>query len=61
MSMTVALVQALRGASADMRSYALKREALRRGLITDDEAEAYRDALSLLAGPAALAQSWEAD
>jgi hypothetical protein len=38
-----------------MRAHALKREALRRGLITGDEASAYSDALRLLAGQPALA------
>jgi predicted GTPase len=55
------LAQALQRAAADMRSYALKREALRRGLITDDEDAAYRHALALLAGRPALAQSWETE
>jgi predicted GTPase len=54
-AMVRALAQALRRASADMRSYALKREALRRGLITADEDGAYRDALALLRGSPALA------
>jgi hypothetical protein len=44
-----------------MRSYALKREALRRGLITADEDAAYRHALALLVGRPALAQSWETE
>lgn len=60
-SMIGALADALRRASVDMRSFALKRDALRRGLITEDEAEAYRDALSLLVGPPALARPWETD
>jgi Dynamin family len=54
-AMTGALAAALQRASDNMRSYALKREALRQSLITADEATAYVDALRLLAGQAALA------
>jgi len=54
-AMTIALASALRRASENMRAYALKREALRRGLITADEASAYSDALRLLAGLPSLA------
>jgi hypothetical protein len=53
--MTRALAVTLQRASENMRAYALKREALRRGLITADEASAYSDALRLLAGQPALA------
>jgi hypothetical protein len=53
--MTGALAAALQRASENMRAYALKREALRGGLITADEAIAYSDALRLLAGQSALA------
>ncbi len=60
-AMVRALAQALHRASADMRSYALKREALRRGLITADEDAAYRDALALLCGTPALALPAESD
>ena len=42
-----------------MRSYALKREALRHSLVTEDEAAAHSNALRLLAGAPALAQPWE--
>jgi len=48
------LATALRRASADMRAYALKREALRRDQVTGEEASAHADALSLLAGQPAL-------
>ncbi|HUB41132.1 MAG TPA: dynamin family protein [Streptosporangiaceae bacterium] len=54
-AMTASLVVALQRASENMRAYALKREALRRGLITADEASAYSDALRLIAGQPALA------
>jgi Dynamin family len=53
--MTTELAMALQRASENMRAYALKREALRRDLITADEASAYTDALRLLAGQPALA------
>jgi len=53
--MTSALAATLQRSSENMRAYALKREALRRGLITADEARAYSDALRLLAGQPALA------
>lgn len=58
-AMTGALAAALSRASENMRAYALKREALRRGLITDDEASAYSDALRLLAGQPSLAMPAE--
>jgi hypothetical protein len=53
--MTRALAAMLGRASENMRAYALKREAQRRGLITADEAGAYSDTLRLLAGQPALA------
>jgi Dynamin family len=52
---TSALAARLQRSSENMRAYALKREALRRGLITAEEASAYSDALRLLAGQPALA------
>jgi hypothetical protein len=54
-AMTSGLAAALQRASENMRAYALKREALRRGLITADEVSAYSDTLRLLAGEPALA------
>ena len=54
-AMTSELALSLQRASENMRAYALKREALRRDLITADEASAYSDALRLLAGQPALA------
>jgi len=54
-AMTSALAAALQRASENMRAYALKREALRRGLISSDEASASSDALRLLAGQPTLA------
>ncbi|HUJ07291.1 MAG TPA: dynamin family protein [Streptosporangiaceae bacterium] len=55
-SMVGALASVLRRASQDMRSFALKREAVRRDLITADEDSAYSRALQLLASRPALAQ-----
>jgi len=52
---TSALAAMLQRSSENMRAYALKREALRRGLITADEASAYSDALRLPCGQPALA------
>ena len=54
-ALTSALAATLQRSSENMRAYALKREALRRGLITADEASANSDALRLLAGQPALA------
>jgi hypothetical protein len=54
-AVTSALAAALQRATENMRSYALKREALRRGLISADEASASSEALRLLAGQPALA------
>ncbi len=54
-AMTSVLAAALQRASENMRVFALKREALRRGLIAADEASAAADALGLLAGQPGLA------
>jgi ethanolamine utilization protein EutP (predicted NTPase) len=53
-----ALAATLRRASGDMRAYALKREALQQGQVTEDEASAHADALRLLAGQPALVLPW---
>jgi small GTP-binding protein len=50
-----ALADTLMRASEDMRTYALKRHALHRELVTADESDAYLRTLSYLAGRAALA------
>lgn len=49
----------LRRQSEDMRSFALKREAYRRGLVTTEESRAHRDALCRLVGLPALTQPWD--
>ncbi|HUB37363.1 MAG TPA: dynamin family protein [Streptosporangiaceae bacterium] len=54
-AMTTALSVTLQRTSENMRAYSLKREALRRWLVTADEESAYTDAIRLLAGEAALA------
>jgi GTPase SAR1 family protein len=53
--LTEALAATLRREAQDMRSYALKREARFRWLLTDEETRAYRETLRLLAGDQALA------
>jgi Dynamin family len=55
------LATMLQRTAEDMRSYVLKREALRRSLVTADEADAYRRALRMLAGLPSLAQPSEPD
>jgi hypothetical protein len=47
-------VRRLEELSEDLRSYALKREALRRGLLNRDEESAWRRALVVLAGERAV-------
>jgi len=54
-AMVQTLAHALRRDAEDMRAYALKREALYRGLVTEEESGAYLDALRRLAGLSALA------
>jgi len=49
------LADALEREAQDMRAYALKREALARGLLTAEEGRAHRETLLLLAGDPALA------
>ena len=41
-----------------MRAFALKREAYRSGLVTEEESRAHLDALCRLAGLPALTQPW---
>jgi hypothetical protein len=53
-----ALAATLRRDSEDMRTYALKREAYRSALVTDEESRAHLDTLRKLAGPPALTQPW---
>jgi GTPase SAR1 family protein len=51
-----ALSEVLERASEDMRTYALKRESLRAGMVTDEERRAYLLTLQYLAGHANLAR-----
>lgn len=55
-AMIGALAATLRHDADRMRDYALKREALRSGLVTGEEPDAYRDALRRLAGLPAVGQ-----
>jgi hypothetical protein len=55
-AMLRASAAALRRDSDNMRAYALKREALHSGLVTDEESRAHVDALRRLAGLSALTQ-----
>lgn len=57
-AMLCAVAAALRRDSDDMRGYALKREALHSGLVTDEESRAYLAALRRLAGLSALTLPW---
>jgi len=57
-AMVRALADALRRDGDDMRVYALKREGLHSGLVTEEEARAHRGALWRLAGLPALTQTW---
>jgi hypothetical protein len=50
------LARRLQTASEDMRSYALKRDALHREFISRDEARAYLRVAGMLAGPPSLAR-----
>jgi hypothetical protein len=51
------LAAALGRDAEEMQAYGLKREALRSGLVTDEEAGAYQGALLRLAGQPALVRS----
>jgi len=57
-AMIRSLAAALRRDGDDMRAYALKREALHSGLVTEEESRAHLGALRLLAGLPALTQTW---
>jgi hypothetical protein len=57
-AMIRALATVLRSDGADMRDYALKREALHNWLVTDEESHAHQDALRRLAGLSVLTMPW---
>lgn len=59
--LVLALAFTLGRDSEDMRSFALKREALSRWLITSEESRAYRETLRLLAGDPLLARAGTVD
>lgn len=52
------LADALRRHGDDMRAYALKREGLHSGLVTEEESRAHLDALRRLEGLPVLTQTW---
>jgi len=56
-----ALADTLGRASEDMRTYSLKRESLRRRLLSDEEAAAYLQAISYLVGNRDLVRPWRSD
>lgn len=56
-ALVLALAARLRRDAEDMRSYALKREALHRSLLTQEESRAHLETLRLLAGDPALARA----
>ena len=56
--MVRALADALRRDGDDMRVYALKREGLHSGLVTEEESRAHLGTLRRLAGLPALTQTW---
>lgn len=47
--------------SEDMRTYSLKRESLRRRLLSDEEVAAYLQAISYLVGNRDLVRPWQPD
>ena len=60
-AMVHALAATLRRDSEDMRTYALKREAFHRGLVTGEESKAHLGTLKLLAGQPSLVRPWFVD
>jgi ribosome biogenesis GTPase A len=60
-AMVRALATALRRDSEDMRAFVLKREALHRELVSDEESRAYLEVLHLLAGRPELVQPRSGD
>jgi hypothetical protein len=57
-TMVRTLADALRRDADDMRAYALKREGLHSGLVTEEESRAHLGALRRLAGLPALTRTW---
>jgi GTPase SAR1 family protein len=56
-----ALADAMRRAAEDMQTFALKRQSLRRGLISDEELAAYKRMIARVAGHRELARPWRTD
>ena len=59
--LAASLAVAMERAAEDMRAFALKRQSLRRGLISDEERVAYRQAICRIAGHRELARPWRTD
>jgi hypothetical protein len=55
------LADVLERAADDMRTYALKRESLRRDLLNDEEQQAYLQVIARMAGHQQLARPWRDD
>ncbi len=55
------LADVLGRAADDLRSYALKRESLRRYLLNEEELYAYHQTIARLAGHRELARPWRID
>lgn len=60
-ALTARLAEAMGRAAEDMRTFALKRESLRRGLLSGDERAAYLQTIQRLAGHRELARPWRTD
>lgn len=60
-TLTLTLADALGRAAEDMRTFALKRQSLRRGLLSDEERTAYMQTIMRVAGHRELARPWRTD
>ncbi|HTZ63340.1 MAG TPA: dynamin family protein [Solirubrobacteraceae bacterium] len=60
-SLIATFAGAMRRAAEDMRTFALKRKALRRGLVSNDERTAYLQTVLRVAGHRELARPWRTD
>ena len=59
--LAASLASAMERAAEDMRAFALKRQSLRRELISEEERVAYRQAICRIAGHRELARPWRTD
>lgn len=60
-SLTRALADAMQRAAEDMRTFALKRQSLRRALLSDEESVAHLQTILRVAGHRELARPWRTD